>query len=182
MRFGRRGLPELVHEFPIDPPAVPFISDKSLARPPSSAPRLPSHPPTPPHPAAEKSPMLHPRSAPPVGPPPEAARPAPPVTALLPHAGTHTHTHTHSRSLSRCTSSLPPWGGDASRPKAADGGRRKAGLEGLPRQPRPLRGSGHRALPSAPTGPPGATCWLWRSPWDLGEGRARRGSPRRSPM
>ena len=33
MRFGRRGLPELVHEFPIDPPVVPFISDKSLRTP-----------------------------------------------------------------------------------------------------------------------------------------------------
>lgn len=43
MRFGRRGLPELVHEFPIDPPAVPFISDKSLRAPACLLRRLFSH-------------------------------------------------------------------------------------------------------------------------------------------
>lgn len=58
MRFGRRGLPELVHEFPIDPPAVPFISDKSLLHPPACSRRLLSSLPTPPQATAEKSPVL----------------------------------------------------------------------------------------------------------------------------
>lgn len=58
MRFGRRGLPELVHAFSIDPLAVPFISDKPLRAPALQLPTPPRSPPTPPHPAAEKSPKL----------------------------------------------------------------------------------------------------------------------------
>lgn len=78
MRFGRRGLPELVHEFSIDPPAVPFISDKPLGAP---ARLLLSLPP-PPHAAPEDRSTLG-ASRPRVGSPLSPGR-APGLLSLLP--------------------------------------------------------------------------------------------------
>lgn len=81
MRFGRRGLPELVHEFSIDPPAVPFISDKPLRAPACLLPTPPLSFPPPPHAAAREK--LHAQClSPPSGFPSLGKDPRPPLTSL----------------------------------------------------------------------------------------------------
>lgn len=61
-------------------------------------------------------------------------------------------------------------------------GRGEAGQEGLQREPQLQRGSRACALPSAPTGPPVATCSLSLPLRSWRESKARRRSPLRSPM
>lgn len=81
MRFGRRGLPELVHEFSIDPPAVPFISDKSFRAPARLLPTPPLSLPTPPRAAAREKPHAQ-WLSPPSGFPSLGEDPSPPRTSL----------------------------------------------------------------------------------------------------
>jgi hypothetical protein len=148
MRFGKQGLPELVHEFPIDPPAVPFISDKSLA-----------HRPLAPH-ASSLTPYP---SASGCGEKPQAQCPSPPVGAPF-EAEPSAHQSLNSPHRRRLHGSLSPWGGaETLREQRMLGGGR-AGQEGIHREPQLLRGSRDCALPSAPRGPPVTTCSLSRSP------------------
>lgn len=168
MRFGRRGLPELVHAFSIDPLAVPFISDKPLRAPALQLPTPPRSPPTPPHPAAEKSPKL---------------------SAPRPQWATHFEEEPPVRQPLNCprgrrAHGLPlgpgrRWSSLAGTECQAEVRQDRRGNVGTPTS----RASGDRALPRAAPGQalgrdrlaPAFACALRHS--DLRESAARRGRP-----
>lgn len=191
MRFGRRGLPELVHEFSIDPPAVPFISDKPLrVHPPAGSPRLlslaPSSSSSPGSERPEKSSTLsasRPRSGSP-RPPSLGQDPSPPPPLpSLPHAD------------AGCTGLLPSGREQGQGPTEAEkAGRGRAGHEGAARgaptspgilgmalcAPGPreaLRGPPARARAGSLDlgGGPGRTAAPQEPPADPGAGRASAG-------
>lgn len=142
MRFGRRGLPELVHEFPIDPPAVPFISDKALLHPPACSRRLLSHSLPLPSDCREK---------------PGAQCPLAPMWVPLsrrsPQSAPHLTPRTDSWAPSRREEGMGAYGRRRMRAVRQD-------RRGLHREPQHPRGSRDCSRPSAPTGPPAATCPL----------------------